>query len=253
MLQHALALANRGMHVFPCLARDKVPATGRGHLEATTAASVITEWWSLIPNANIGLATGAVSGVFVVDVDGLEAETELRKIEAELGLLPPTVEVITNRGRHLYFRHPGDGQVRCTQGAIAPGIDTRGDGGYVLAPPSVHPSGRRYCWSVDSGAEFTDAPEWLIEKIGAPAGRRSATTSGQWLELAAGVTEGARNATVTKLAGYFLRRYADPFLVLELLQGWNEARCNPPLSAEDVIKIVNSIAGRELKRRGYGG
>jgi Bifunctional DNA primase/polymerase, N-terminal/Primase C terminal 1 (PriCT-1) len=248
MLEHALALAGRGMHVFPCRVRDKRPATENGFLDATTSLAIIREWWSLIPDANIGLATGAVSGVFVLDIDSPEAETKLHEIEAEFGLLPQTVESITGKGRHLFFRYPGV-TVRCTQGVIAPGIDTRGDGGYVLAPPSVHPSGRNYCWSVDSGAEFADAPDWLIEKVGAPAAQPSASPE-QWRELATGVSEGARNQTLTRFAGYFLRRNVDPLMLLELLQGWNIGRCSPPLPEEDVRKIVDSICGRELRRQG---
>ena len=141
MLKPALALAARGMSVFPCRERSKLPATEHGFLDATRDPNTIREWWSLLPNANIGIATGAASGVFVVDIDSPEAESELHKVEAEFGLLPPSVEAITGKGRHIYFRHPG-GSIRNTQGKIAAGIDTRGDGGYVLAPPSVHPSGR---------------------------------------------------------------------------------------------------------------
>jgi hypothetical protein len=95
-----------------------------------------------------------------VDVDGDDGETSLRKLEAEHGPLPPTIEVITGKGRHLYFRI-GEHSVKNSVGQVAPGIDVRGDGGYVLGPPSIHPSGRAYAWSVDSASEFADAPDWL--------------------------------------------------------------------------------------------
>ena len=72
--------------------------------------------------------------------------------------------VITARGRHLFFKMP-ETPVRNSTSKIAPGIDVRGDGGYVLAPPSVHPSGRLYCWSVDSADTFAAAPEWLLDKL----------------------------------------------------------------------------------------
>jgi hypothetical protein len=254
MLKHALALAERGMSVFPCRERDKLPATEHGFKDATRSAATITKWWSLLPNANIGIATGSASGIFVIDIDSPEAEHELHKIEADLGLLPSSVELITGKGRHIYFRYPADHCIRNTQGKIAAGIDSRGDGGYVLCPPSIHPSGRRYCWSVDSDREFADAPAWLIEKL-ATSERAPATPPEQWIELAAGVSEGARNATLTRLAGYFLRRAInlDPLLLLELLQGWNEGRCKPPLPEEDVRRIVNSICGREIRRRNGNG
>jgi Bifunctional DNA primase/polymerase, N-terminal/Primase C terminal 1 (PriCT-1) len=252
MMKAALALASRGLAVFPCRERSKLPATEHGFLEATRAASAITEWWSLLPNANIGIATGPASGIFVLDIDSPEAETELHKVEAEFGLLPPTVEVITGKGRHCYFKYPGDHVLKNTQGRIAAGIDSRGAGGYVLAPPSIHPSGRRYEWSVDTDKEFADAPAWLIEKLAAGSNGHTPTPPDQWVEIAAeGISEGARNATLTRLAGYFLRRpNIDPLLILELLQGWNEGRCRPPLPSSDIERIVDSICGRELRRRG---
>jgi hypothetical protein len=254
MLKAALAYAKRGLRVFPCQERDKVPATGNGCKDATTNPETIREFWLLLPNANVAIATGRASGVFVLDIDSSEAETELRKIESELSPLPASVEVITGKGRHIYFRYPADHTIRNTQGKIAAGIDSRGDGGYCLAPPSLHPSGRRYCWSVDSAREFADAPQWLVERLAAVAARVP-TPSEEWIDIAAnGLSEGSRNSELTRLAGYFLRRpNIDPLLLLELLQGWNLGRCNPPLPAEDVRKIVNSICGRELRRRNENG
>jgi hypothetical protein len=254
MIRAALALAQRGLHVFPCQERDKRPATGRGCLDATTDPKTITEWWRLLPDANIGIATGPASGIFVLDIDSPEAEHELHKIEAEFGLLPPSVEVITGKGRHIYFRYPTDRCIRNTQGKLAPGIDSRGHHGYVLAPPSMHESGRRYCWSVDSDKKIADAPAWLIEKLATRAAP-APTPPETWIEIAQGVSEGARNANLTRLAGYFLRRCInlDPLLLLELLQGWNEGRCKPPLPEEDVRRIVNSICGREIRRRNGDG
>jgi hypothetical protein len=100
----------------------------------------------------------------VLDIDGDEGESELRKLEAQHGALPATVEAITGKGRHIYFRYPTGTNIRNRQAFVA-GIDVRGNGGYVLCPPSVHPSGKVYAWSVDSGGEFEDAPEWLIDLV----------------------------------------------------------------------------------------
>ena len=148
MLRTAMALAHKGIAVFPCRPQDKRPATANGLKDATTDLDIIRQWWRQEPQFNLAIATGAVSGIFVVDVDGLDAEVELRRLEAEHGEFPSTVEAITARGRHVYFRSP-EIPVRNSASKIAPGIDVRGDGGYVLAPPSIHPSGRRYEWSVD--------------------------------------------------------------------------------------------------------
>jgi hypothetical protein len=246
MLQAALQLAERGLAVFPCRPRDKRPATAHGCKDATTDVIEVQTWWQENPSYNIGIATGAVSGIFVVDVDN--AESELRRLEQQNGELPPTVEAITARGRHLYFRYPST-PVCNTAGKIAEGIDTRSDGGYVLAPPSIHPSGRRYCWSVDSANGFAQAPQWLVDKVAIPDTKQALPTA-EWRDLATkNVIEGQRNVTVAKVTGHLLRRYVDPVLALELMQAWNAAHCTPPLSTEEIFRIVNSIAGREFRRR----
>ena len=128
----------------------------------------------------------------------------------------------------------------------------RGDGGYALVPPSLHPSGRRYTWSVDSATSFAAAPDWLLTRIGRPGAAVPAPPA-EWRDLVRdGVGEGLRNQTVTRLAGYLLRRRVDPLVALELLSTWNDSRCQPPLGAVELATILDSIAGRELKRRGAG-
>jgi hypothetical protein len=234
------------MVVFPCRPHDKRPATAHGCKDATTDVIAIQAWWRENPNYNIGIATGAISGIFVLDVDG--AEAALSRLEAQLGKIPPTVEVITARGRHLYFKYP-DTPVGNTASKIADGIDTRGDGGYVLAPPSVHPSGRRYCWSVDSANAITDAPQWLLELLVRPSSATEVTPN-EWRErFGLPVCEGRRNVTIAKLTGHLLRRYVDPIIVHTLMQLWNGALCQPPLAEQDVTRIVMSLSSKELQRR----
>lgn len=253
LLRAALALAKRGLHVFPCLPRSKEPAVAGGFKAATVDSEIIQGWWRSRPDCNVACATGAVSGVFVVDVDGLDGELALRRLEAEHGALPPTIEAITGNGRHVYFAMP-DTPVRNTASKIGDHIDSRGCGGYCLTPPSRHPSGRCYAWSVDSASRFAAAPDWLLARIGKPNGSGAPPTPpAQWRDLVlGGVGKGRRNDTVTRLAGYLLRRHIDPVVALEFLAAWNAARCQPPLDAAEVASIVNSIAGRELKRRGAG-
>jgi hypothetical protein len=249
MMKTATQLAQRGMAVFPCVPCGKSPATAHGFKDATRDLDVIRAWWRAEPTYNIAIATGTVSGVFVVDVDGLDAEVELRKLEAEHGEIPPSVEVITARGRHIYFKAL-EVPVRNSAGKIASGIDVRGDGGYVLTPPSMHPSGRRYAWSVDSANAFAAPPDWLLAKIAAPVNGADVTPSSEWRELVTnGVGEGARDSTIARLAGHLLRRRIDPFVTLELLQVWNTTRCAPPLPQKDIERIIGSIAGKELQRR----
>jgi bifunctional DNA primase/polymerase-like protein/primase-like protein len=249
-LRTALALAKKGMHVFPCWPKQKEPATAHGCKDATADANIIAQWWHEHPDANLAVATGIVSNVFVLDIDGFDAEIELRKLEKEHGNLPPSVESITAHGRHVWFRYPTDVLVPNSASRVAPGCDIRGNGGYVLAPPSIHPSGRRYEWSVDCAA-LAPAPEWLLDKVSRPAnGATPALPPEAWRELFAnGAAEGTRDCTITKLAGHLLRRRIDPFVALELLQSWNATRCVPPLPAADIERIVASVAGRELRRR----
>jgi hypothetical protein len=242
------------MAIFPCMPGQKTPACTHGCKEATTDVITLQAWWQENPRYNIGIATGPASGIFVVDLDNADAdgEAEWDKLVAKHGAIMPTVEVITARGRHLYFRHP-EIPVKNSAGKIAPGIDVRGEGGYVLAPRSLHPSGKRYCWSVDSTSAIAEAPQWLLELVAAPANGNSVTPAAEWRTLVTdGVSEGQRDCSIARLAGMLLRHFLDPVVVLELLQAWNAVKCSPPLPAEDVERIVNSIAGRELRRRSGG-
>ena len=256
LISTALTLARRGNAIFPCLPYDKRPATRRGFKDATTDLDTIRDWWRREPLFNVAVATGAISGFFAIDVDGLNAEAELRKLERELGEFPSTVEVITARGRHLYFKMPNS-PVPSSAGKIAVGVDVRGDGGYVLVPHSIHPSGRLYAWSVDTSSTIATAPDWLLARVTTPrrTDDKSAAPSFGWRDLVIdGVEEGQRDITVTRLCGHLLRRYVDPFITLEILQLWNEAHCRPPLPRHDIERIVASIAGREIIRRyGHGG
>jgi hypothetical protein len=250
MIRTAITLARRGVAVFPCRPRDKRPATVNGLKDATTDASLIRQWWRTNPDYNVAIATGAISRIFAIDVDGLDAEFELRKLEGEHGALPSSIEVITARGRHIYFQWPAQ-PIRNSASKIAPGIDVRGDGGYVLVPPSVHPSGKKYAWSVDCGNVIAAAPAWLLAKANGSNGNGAATPPSAWRDLVRdGVDEGSRNDTVARLAGYLLRHHVDPIVALEMLGAWNATRCRPPLDETELAGIVDSIAARELKRRG---
>ena len=253
MLRTALTLAAKGLAVFPCGVAAKVPATPHGLKDATTDTDLIRQWWRTDPNYNIAVATGAVSKIFVIDVDGVDAEFELRRLEAEYGALPPSIEVITARpGRHIYFRWPAQ-PIRNSAGKIAPGIDVRGDGGYVLVPPSVHPSGKKYAWSVDSSNSIAEAPEWLLARAanGSIGNGNGTVPPSAWRDLVRnGVDEGSRNDSIARLAGHLLRRNVDAIVTLELLGAWNATQCRPPLEEKELVTIVDSIAARELKRRG---
>jgi hypothetical protein len=181
-LTDALGYAGRGWAVFPlhtmlagrcscrrldCAHPAKHPVTRHGLLEATSDPGRIRSWWGRWPWANIAVATGARSGVVVIDVDPRSGGTiSLARLEALMGSLPPTLAAATGGGgRHLFFAHPGV-EVRNTAGRLPgvaeplPGLDLRGDGGYVVAAPSRHASGGTYRWN-DLAVPLAAPPEWL--------------------------------------------------------------------------------------------
>lgn len=172
----AESYARMGLCVFPIAPRSKVPLTPRGVHDATTDLHQIGAWWSQWPDANIGIACGERSGLFVVDIDGPEGEASLAALEAERGPLPPAPTVVTGKGRHMYFRHyPG---ARNSAGRLGERVDTRGDGGYVVAPPSMHESGRRYEWDPGAGPgerRRPEVPEWLCEALAKRAPAQAST------------------------------------------------------------------------------
>lgn len=251
-LQNALNYAEKGLPVFPLGQRQKTPIYKGGFQQATKDTHQINTWWGCFPNSNIGIATGWMSGVWVLDIDGIEGEESLRRLEAEYGLLPPTVEVITGKGgRHLYFTMPKDRDIRCSVSRVAKAIDVRANGGYVVAPPSIHPNGRQYEWSVDSGSGFAHAPDWLIDLVlGAGEHVDGNKSPVDWLSILKGVTEGSRNDCLARLAGKLLGHRLDPQISLYLLAAWNDARCNPPLPHDELYKTFLSIAQIEVKKRG---
>lgn len=250
LLRAALGYAAKGRAIIPLQPQGKVPLTEHGLKDASTDTSVIRGWWKEWPHANIGILTGTQSGCFVLDVDGETGEQSLRALEATHGLLSPTVEIITGRGRHLYFRHPETGAIRNSAGKLGDGLDVRGSGGYVVAPPSVHTSGRCYVRSVDSADTMSPAPLWLLSLLQeTPHTPHNSQQVSDWPELLKGVGEGQRNDSLARLAGLLFASGLPPHTAAELCLSWNEARCKPPLPHQEAYQIINSIAGRELTKR----
>jgi len=249
----ALSYLSRGWSVIPIERRAKRPLVAWIEFERRCAsAGEIEAWFARWPEANVGIVTGLVSELVVIDIDARHGgESSLSRLELEHGSLPPTTEALTGGGgRHLYFAHPG-GRIGNRAGLL-PGLDLRGDGGCVVAPPSLHPSGRRYTWARGRSpdeAPLAGIPAWLLP--GARE-RHAGRPPEHWRRVAHdGVEEGARNATLASLAGHLLRREVDPGVVMELLLAWNRARCRPPLEDAEVAGVVESIA--RLQRAGRGG
>jgi hypothetical protein len=160
LLEAALRYAIEGRAVFPCLPRDKNPLPrSRGFKDATSNPAAIRRFWRAA-DRNIGIATGVISGFWILDIDP-GGEDHIRRLEAEHGTLPPTRQVRTGRlGRHLWFKYTEP--IQCSQSRVAPHIDVKGDGGYGIGVPSVHENGRRYEWITDPSTPLAIAPEWLV-------------------------------------------------------------------------------------------
>ena len=169
MLRGALIYAGRDIPVFPSEPGGKRPLTAGGFLEATTDEERIRGWWARWPNANVAIPTGERSGLLVLDVDAGEGTDSVALLELSRGQPPKTARAATGGGgQHLYFRYPSPQelhaaglytrQVRNSQGLLGDGLDVRGEGGYVVAPPSS--TARAYRW-IDRSSPASAS--WLLE------------------------------------------------------------------------------------------
>jgi len=176
------------------------------------------------PDANVGTVTCRVSGIVVVDVDlrhgGRKASPPPSPRKRRL---PATVEASTGGGgRHLYYVRPGT--TVANRVAPRPDLDLRGDGGCVVAPPSVHPSGRRYAWADGRAPRI-----------------RGGHAREHWRTLIRDeIVEGRRHDTLATPTGHLRRREVD--VDLGLMLAWNQAQCRPPLPNDEVARVVQSIA-----------
>lgn len=256
MIEHALAYAARGWQVFPiyecratgtqcscgnrkCTSPGKHPRTKTGLKEATLDATQIRAWWRQWPNANIGIATGA--GLVVVDIDPRHGGSEsLDDLREELGAWPDTVEAQTGgSGRHIYFAAPYGQTVKNSAGILGAGIDIRGEGGYVVAPPSNHASGGAYAWEASSdptdGVPVAEIPEAWLARIAGPK-RSSAPVEA----VAAVVGEGGRNNALFSLGRSLRAKGLDAGVILATLTAHNAVACVPPLDDAEVETIARS-------------
>ena len=159
-LDFALFYASKGIKVFPCKI-DKGPLTRNGFKDASTDEKQIREWFSGKDNS-IGIPTGKSSGWLVLDIDFPDGPASLEKLCSEYGPLPETKRQQTGSGAsQLFFRYPDDVEIRSSASKIGPGLDIRGEGGYIIAPPSGHPSGGNYKWLTNGYTPLADLPDWL--------------------------------------------------------------------------------------------
>ncbi len=234
-VEEALTLLGHGWSVIPCRARSKFPLEEWEVYKDRLPTEVeVRRWWEKHPNANAAIVCGKVSGLVVVDID-VDKGGRIEDIEEATDRISRT----GGGGWHLFYKHPG-GLVGNRVG-VRPGIDIRGDGGYVIAPPSVHESGKAYTWM--SEGDMGPCPEWVTSTNGdehVPSGE-------QWLTsmLERGVAEGGRNDALARLTGYFASKAIPDDVVYSTMTEWAKTHLHPPLSEHEVDTTIRSVCKTE--------
>lgn len=238
----AVAYARRGWAVFALKPRSKEPATLHGVKDATTDAEAVDEWWTEHPRCNIGIAMGAPSsGLTAIDVDvdeaaGKDGMETLRAWERAHGELPETASAITGRGGvHMLYRMEG---VRNSVGGDC-AVDVRGEGGYIVAPPSVHPNGNRYEWEYDPDdygvADADENVRAFVESV-----RPKRDESAPKLHVPKRIGEGKRNDTLFRMACSMQSQEWPDEAIRAAIEAANRMQCEPPLPDDDVSKLLDS-------------
>lgn len=248
LVSAAIAYAKRGWYVFPCVPGDKKPLTEHGFKDSTRDPGTIKSWWAKWPLANIGIDCGR-SKLVVVDLDvksGADGPGEWRNLGIDDS---SALEQHTpSGGIHKIWRANGS-TIRNTAGKLAPGIDTRAAGGYIVVAPSRTAAGS-YTWEVsahpDDHQESTLPRELsdLLTQTGQDdiwdrAANPEQPTNGH--QVPDEIDQGQRNVTLTSLAGSMRRRGADAEEILAALRVANQKRGNPPLPDDELVAIAESM------------
>ena len=242
MKEWALHYAEMGLAVFPLACRDKVPAVVDGCKAATTERTTIERWWDKNPQYNIGIATGnKSSGLVVIDLDvdknkGIDGYDVLRDWQNKHGKLPETWQSITGRGGYHYFYK--DAIVHSNRVGLYEGVDIRGEGGYIVAPPSVHPNGNIYEWEQGPEEyEIAQVDNIVNDFFKGEKQRRDSEhkTNFKVPEL---IPEGKRVDTIVRLIASLRTKGLDDDAIKAAVRVENEKRCNPPLKEKELEKAV---------------
>lgn len=247
-LDAALVYAAVGFHVFPC-GQNKRPRTPNGFKDATVDEAQIRAWWTQWPHAQVGVACGASSlAVVDLDVDLKEGRDGVAAFAAHCG--PDThgcgcIALTPRGGRHLVYRMPE--QVVANRANVLPGVDVRGDGGYIVVPDGR--PGREWIegdpfeWLEDGETSLEDMPDWVLELVRRPghgAPSSAPRPAADWSAAAGGVEAGGRNVAAAAMAGKLLAHGHDPDFAWQLLVSWNQAN-RPPLTEAELGKTFASV------------
>jgi hypothetical protein len=238
-----------------CDSPAKHPRTPNGFKDASNDPVQLERWWRTWTAANVAVVTGKEAGFVGLDVDPRHGGDEsLRSLEALYGALPETVRVLTGGGgTHYLFKHPG-GAVASKADAFGdayPGLDIRGDGGYLVAPPSLHVSGKRYEFEAGASPQdvpLADMPGWMLKALSPAAngagGVYVVTESAADL-LLRDLPEGQRHDGLLKVVGLLASQFHDEGLVLELARSVNQTHVRPPLPEAEIERMVRDISRKE--------
>ena len=245
----ALRYAVLGLAVFPLRTRNKTPLTTNGYKDASTDLKQIEAWWNKYPSANIGIATGKPSGGLVVvdlDVDeekGIDGRETLREWEKQHGKLPDNTWIsITGRGGYHYFYKDQSGSR--SKAGLYEGVDIRGEGGYIVAPPSIHPNGHRYEWEQAPGEIPLAAADYKVNEFLYPAPPKWEQS---FFSLPDQIPEGGRVNAMVKLVCSQQSKGLSDEAIKAAVRAENEKKCVPPLTERELEKEVFPAIGRYQK------
>lgn len=244
LLEAALNYAKLGLAVFPLQERGKEPITHNGFENASTEERQIRLWWKRNPNANIGIAMGQMSGGLVaidMDIDKEEGKdgyhTFTKWCSDNYLVLPDSWLSITGRGGyHLFYQT--DMPVPSKIGWLED-VDIRANGGYVVAPPSVHPNGTKYQWEqAPEDYELVTSQDIDVEYVMNSIIASNLKEKGKPLNVPDKIPVGHRDEIMFKLACKYQQMGMSDSAMLAALQEENKNRCEPPLSDKEIRKKV---------------
>jgi hypothetical protein len=227
----ALRYYELGFSVIPVTFQSKVPLVNWREYQSKRATKTQIEQWFRTPEVNVGVVTGAISGIVIVDIDTKE----------NIGrpLYPTATTRTGSGGAHYIYKHPRV-PVKTIAGLL-PGVDVRGDGGYAVFPFSTHPNGNKYEWVIPPEDGIAELPEWVLEELSKTASHKGEK-----------VYEGTRNSAAAQAAGSLLGGAVKgelSNLAWETMKKWNEEQCVPPLPEKELRATFESIFRRESSKR----
>ena len=239
-MEAALNYAKMGLCVIPLKPRGKRPYFDNWPEIATSDIDTVTRWWQQNPSANVGIATGKKSRLFVLDVDPKNGGDEsFQSLTYKYGAPETWRDITGSGGFHLFFRYPNFPVGNAA--GIWPGIDIRGDGGQVVAPPSIHPdTGKRYEWDGLEEIKWNslhDAPDWVLDAL-QPHAKHA---PGEALAIEEKIHKGVQHMTLVSLAGALRRMGLNEAEIFPALMQVNQTRCEQPGPEDNIRQIAHSM------------